>query len=289
MSSQITETFTRQYKSTVELLLQTKGSQLRRAVMEDSYTGEGGRPVNQIGPVAARRRISRHGDTPLIETPHASRWVEPNDYEWADLIDDQDKLRTIVDSQSAYAQNGAYALGRAMDAEILNAAFATAKTGPQGGSTETFSTSSYQIASGSVGLTVDKLKTAKRKLMAAKVDVRNDPLFIVATSAQHYNLLNETQAISRDYNSAPVLVDGLITRFMGFEFIWMEEVNLSSTDRNVMCWAKSGMHLGMWNDITTRISERADKSYATQVYVKGTFGATRTQAGKVISILCTET
>jgi hypothetical protein len=44
----------------------------------------------------------------------------------------------------------------------------------------------------------------------------------------------------------------------------------------------------MWNDITTRISERDDKSYATQVYVKGTFGATRLEEGKVVEILCTE-
>ena len=47
-------------------------------------------------------------------------------------------------------------------------------------------------------------------------------------------------------------------------------------------------HLGIWNDITTKISERADKSYATQVYVKGTFGATRVEEGKVVEIICDE-
>ena len=48
------------------------------------------------------------------------------------------------------------------------------------------------------------------------------------------------------------------------------------------------MHLGFWNDINTNISERADKGYATQVYVKGTFGATRTQEKKVVEIKCAE-
>ena len=48
--------------------------------------------------------------------------------------------------------------------------------------------------------------------------------------------------------------------------------------------AKSGMHLTVWNDITTKISEREDKSYATQVYLKTTIGSTRLELGKVIKI-----
>ena len=48
------------------------------------------------------------------------------------------------------------------------------------------------------------------------------------------------------------------------------------------------MHLGIWNDITTRISERDDKSYSTQVYVKGTFGATRVEEAKVVEVDCVE-
>ena len=61
-----------------------------------------------------------------------------------------------------------------------------------------------------------------------------------------------------------------------------------SSDRRCIAGAKSGLHLGIWNDITTKISERADKSYATQVYVKGTFGATRVEEGKVVEIICDE-
>jgi hypothetical protein len=45
------------------------------------------------------------------------------------------------------------------------------------------------------------------------------------------------------------------------------------------------MHLCVWNDITTKISEREDKSYATQVYCKATVGATRLELGKVVRIL----
>ena len=48
------------------------------------------------------------------------------------------------------------------------------------------------------------------------------------------------------------------------------------------------MMLGFWNDVTGRVSERDDKSYATQVYASTTIGATRLEEAKVVEILCAE-
>lgn len=287
MSNQVTNWNVRDYKSNVELLLQTEGSQLRFAVTEDTYTGEGGRPVNQIGAVTAIKRTARHADTPLIETPHTARWVEPADYEWADLIDDQDKLRLLADPQGPYAKNGAYALGRGIDAEIVNSFFATSKIGPQGAGTEPFDTATYTVPDGGASLTVPKLRAAKRALMAARVNLKREKLYCAITAAEHDSLLSQTEVTSGDYNRTLVLVDGVVQRFLGFDFIHIEELLLDASG-NTRCpvWVKSGVHLGVWNDVTTRISERGDKSYSTQVYVKGTFGATRLEQGKVAEIVC---
>ena len=131
MSFDVSTAFVQQYKTNVEMLLQQRGSKLRNAVMSDSYTGKAGKAVEQIGPVTAQKRTTRHADTPLISTPHDARWVYPTDYEWADLVDDQDKLKMLVDPSSAYAINGAMALGRAIDDEIITAAFGDAKTGEE--------------------------------------------------------------------------------------------------------------------------------------------------------------
>ena len=289
MGDQITVARVQQYKANVELLLQQMGSRLRKACMEDSYVGKAAKVVEQVGPVNAVRKTVRHADTPLIETPHDARWVFPFDYEWADLIDDQDKLRIIVELQSPYARNGAMAMGRAIDNELIGAFFATPLTGENGTTSTAFPTATQQIASGSVGLTVEKLREAKKILMAADVDLDNEQLYVALTAEQHDDMLKETQAISLDYTTRPVLMDGKITAFMGFTFIHTELLGVDgSADRRCPAWAKSGMHLGIWNDITTRITERDDKSYATQVYVKGTFGATRLEEEKVVEILCTE-
>jgi len=47
-----------------------------------------------------------------------------------------------------------------------------------------------------------------------------------------------------------------------------------------------GVAMGM--DLNTKISERSDKSYAVQVYVAGTFGATRIQEEGVYELQVTE-
>jgi len=289
MSFQVTTAFVQQYSTNVQLLLQQRGSRLRDCVTVGSYTGKAAKAVEQIGEVTAQARTSRHADTPLISTPHDARWVHPTDYEWADMIDDQDKLRMLIDPTSPYAMNGAYALGRAMDSLIITAALGAALTGENGSTSTPFDTSNQQIAVGAAGLTVAKLRTAKKKLMANEVDVENDPLYCAVTAVQLDNLLGTTEVTSSDYNTVKALVSGSVDTFMGFKFIHTELLGLDgSSDRRCIAWAKSGLHLGIWNDITTKISERADKSYATQVYVKGTFGATRVEEGKVVEIICDE-
>ncbi len=287
MSFQVSTAFVQQYTTNVSLLLQQRGSKLRDAVTVGSYTGKAAKAVEQIGAVTAQARTSRHADTPLISTPHDARWVFPTDYEWADMVDDQDKLRMLIDPTSPYAVNGAYALGRAMDDLIITAALGTAMTGENGSTNTGFATATQQIAVGAAGLTVAKLRQARRILMANEVDVAMDPLYIAVTAQQMDNLLGTTEVTSSDYNTVKTLVSGDVDTFLGFKFIQVERLGLDgSGDRRCIAWAKSGLHLGLWNDITTKISERADKSYATQVYVKGTFGATRTEEKKVVEIIC---
>ncbi|MBH17631.1 MAG: hypothetical protein CL488_05400, partial [Acidobacteria bacterium] len=220
--------------------------------------------------------------------PHSARWTFPVDYEWADLIDDQDKVRMLINPQSPYAVNGAYAMGRAIDDEILGAFFGTSKTGENGSTDEAYDTAAVTDPGGSTtALTIGQLMAAKTQLMENEVDLDNDTIYMAITAAQHEDLLGMDEIASGDYNSQKVLVDGSVKAFLGINFIQTERI-VGAGDDPTLCpmWAKSGMHLTVWNDITTKISEREDKSYATQVYVKSTIGATRLEKGKVVKVSC---
>jgi hypothetical protein len=125
------------------------------------------------------------------------------------------------------------------------------------------------------------------------VDVDNEELYCVVTAKQYRNLLNEIQAVSMDFTDKPVLVNGKITEFMGFKFVPCQRLttgtdDAAGTSRQIPVYAKSGMHLGIWNDINSSVDKRPDKSNSTQVYSKMTVGATRVEEGKVVKIWCRE-
>lgn len=295
MSDQIASHYAQEYASTISLLLQQRGSRLRDTVMFKPISGaKAASIVDQIGKVEATKRTTRYPSLVPGETPTDRPWVYPSDYDWNDMIDSIDKLRMLSDPQSSYAQNGTYALGRAMDREIIASYFADRKTGENGGTTTSFPAANVVAvnhgAAGNVGLTVAKMREAKRLLMSFEVDLETDPLTLPVTSKQHDNLLAETQVISLDFNEKPVITEGKITRFLGFN---LPHTELLATDgssyRRLPAYAKSGMCLAMWNDVTTDISRRNDLAgLPIQVYVYGTFGATRTEENKVIEIKCAE-
>ena len=99
MSQQITTAFVEQFKNNVELLVQQKGSRLRDKVRVENVTGEKAY-FEQIGAVEAAARTTRHGDSPLMDTPHARRSVTPTDYVWGDFIDKLDKFKMLIDLTS---------------------------------------------------------------------------------------------------------------------------------------------------------------------------------------------
>ncbi len=285
MSTQITTAFVQQFSSNVQLLSQQMGSLLRGSVSEESVTGEKAF-FDQVGQAAAVKRTSRHSDTPIVDTPHSRRMVTMDSYEWADLVDDADKVRLLIDPTSAYARTAAAAIGRAMDDAIISAATGTAKTG-KSGSTSTTLPSAQQIAHGSTDLTIEKLIEAKQKLDVNSVDP-SIPRYIVVSPFQIQRLLNETAVTSSDFNTVKALVRGEVDTFMGFKFIVSNRLAKSGNNRTCFAFAEDGLKLAVGKDVMARIEERADKSYSTQVYYCATFGATRMEEDKVVEITCDE-
>lgn len=301
MSVNIPTHFVQEYSTNIQLLLQQKGSKLRPFVTSDTYVGKQASPVDQFGAIAMQDVTSRFAAMGRVDAPTDRRWVFPVDSDLPQLIDSFDKLRLLTDPESAYVQNAVFAAGRRMDDHIIDNLFADAKTGENGGTTTSFGTTTTATTGGrnvavahgaaaAAGLTVAKLREAKRALMEFEVEVDTDPLICIVNSKQHDDLLAEAQVISTDFNDKPVLVEGKITRFLGINFIHSERVDTGTDDaagtsRMTPVFAKSGMHLGLWNDITTDIDQRKDlQGLPWQAYVYMTAGATRLEENKVIRV-----
>jgi hypothetical protein len=230
------------------------------------------------------------------------------DYEWADLIDKLDKIRTLYDPQNPYAEAGARAMARAMDDVIIEAALADAATGVTGGTTVALPDSQKLIANDGTNFSQLNVKTLRQtKLKFDEADVDDEDRYFVYSANDLYNLLGDTNITSADFNTVRALVNGEIDTFMGFKFVRSERLNttaaaittavestgavtggsdtLPTGAKRCFAFAKSGLLLSVGQDVITRVSERDDKSYSTQVFLSMSIGATRMEEKKVVEVL----
>jgi len=311
MSFEITVALSEQYRSNILLLSQQKVSRLRPSCQEDSVVGRtfyGER----IGATAGADIEERHGDTPLVSTPHSRRRGTMVDWDWGDLIDQLDKVKMLIDPESTYVQNAIAAANRRIDKHIYEAMGGAAAAGQSGGTTVnnydadecrlvdsdgTVATAgSNHTAAVATGLTIAKLLTCKQLLDEGDIDPERQRYFV--TNPYNLNqLLNTTEVKNADYNTVRALAQGQIDTFMGFKFIMLQNYQdeikghlvdspAETADEAVECyaWAQGAIKLGVGAEVTTNITPRADKRYSTQIYLKMSFGAVRVEGPAVVEI-----
>lgn len=307
MSQQVTEAFVQQYNANVFHLSQQKGSRLQPAVRVEQQRGKA-EFFDRIGTTAAVLKVGRHSDTPQIDTPHSRRMVTLNDYEWADLVDDQDKIRMLIDPTSEYALAAAYAFGRSKDDVIIANAIGTAYTGESGTTAVALPDAQKYAANDGValtGLNVRTLRAVARLFDAQEVEGRR---YFVFSAQEKESLLGQTEVTSSDYNTVKALVQGEINTFLGFEFIHSERllsvaagVTASPTtgavitsggggtsvagDRSCFAFAEQGLLMSIGMDFMTKIDQRPDKSYSTQVYARMSIGSVRMEDVRVVEVI----
>lgn len=298
------ELLTTQYTTKLDLLLQQKISKLRGRITSGTYVGKAGSPVQQIGVLEYKQPAGRY--SPLVsEIPnYTRRWVFPNDRDITVLVDTFDELRSIVDPKGGITDAAAAAGNRYFDDLVINAANGGATTGVDATnySTEAFnstvSTSGGALvadtfgASASTGATYPKFVEAWRVMRHQQVDLDAEKPCVLFGSQQESDLKKQQEIISKDYGGSMAIENGNIDRVAGFEAIVSERLNSSSSNtlRNCLAFVPSGLHLGIWKDQNTRITERTDLTgHPWQLYSMISAGATRLMQFKVVQINCADT
>lgn len=295
MSFQIDKAFVNTYKSNIEVQFQQMGSRLRPAVRQETQNAEFDF-YDRIGPTDSVEILNRHSDTPLVETTHDRRRISLRDFDWADLIDRQDKLRMLADPTSPYTVNAAYALGRKVDQVIIESAFGTAYSGKTGATTVSFPAGqeiaqNYVESGGATNtnLTIAKLRQARYLFDKNDAIMDGEPLFAAVTASQIQSLLRSTEITSADFNTIKALVNGEVNSFMGFNFIRTELLPKTGDVRDCLFFAQQGICLAVAQDIQVDVGPRRDKRNSVQIYVSASFGASRMWEEKVLKVKCNET
>lgn len=308
MSAQVDVAFINQFNATSMSLSQQKGSRLQDKVRNESQKGEA-EFFERIGTVAAVELPGRHSETPYVDTPHTRRMVTMKDYVWADRVDDQDKIRMLIDPTSEYAAQAAYAFGRTKDSIIISNALGNAYGGKTGSSSIALpAAQKYASNDGSAlkNLTVATLRHVKKMMDVNEVEGRR---FIACTASQIESLLGQTEVTSADFNTVRALAQGEINSFLGFEFVRTEllanpasgtsadpttGITGSGTDvgtssyRSCIAWAEMGLLMTTGMEYETKIDVLPGMNYTTQVYARMSIGSTRMEEVQVVEVICKE-
>jgi hypothetical protein len=283
----IDQAFCQQFHDTLVSKFQQEGSVLERAVsVQRGIVGDSDY-VDVLAATAAAQIQSRHTDTNYTFQVHSRRKLTTAPWEVADLIDRPDKLRMLIDPTSDYIRNFAWALGVAADSAMIAAARGNAYEGVTG-ATPVPLPAAQKIVHGSASLTLGKVITAKTKLDKANVSPRVPRFFIYYPDQLAYLLENVVEIKNSQYvDSVRAMMDGVVTKFMGFEWIGCNLLP-KVTYRYNLAWAQPAMKLGWSQEIITRVDELPTKHYSTQAWAFCQFGATRVLDEGVVEIECTE-
>lgn len=297
----VPEHHVKMYTANVQASLNKMGGLLMGCVSNGAYSGEKSQVVNFLGPVEFIERNTPYGDTKLTELEHTSRWITGTEYDCAILIDRLDVLKMIYEPTSPYVERMREAAARKMDEITMSKFYAVAKTGKDG-TTDTPFPARDVIDHGGTRMSVAKLRAARKLLKKRHVNLRTTTPYIAVTAEQTDDLLGEVAVGSSDYNAVKPLVDGEVSKFMGFMFVPYEDNGTSTngrgiptsavagpaTIRNCPVWVPDGHHFGVWDGLSIVISPRPDKNNIKQAHASFTAGATRLEEGKVLQLQCVE-
>jgi hypothetical protein len=110
------------------------------------------------------------------------------------------------------------------------------------------------------------------------------PLYWAITPKSVEDILQIQQIGSADYNTVKALAEGRFEKYSGFNFFWSTRLTkdaATSTAYRSIAWAQDGIIWASAKGVESRIDEREDLSYTTQVYSRMNGGAVRMDGDKV--------
>jgi len=287
MNNTITAAFVTQFHDSFVAANEQKESRLEsRVTNRGSITGSSF-TANDMGTVEMNQVVNRYGDTEWTLPDVGTRQALMADYDLAVPIDSKDLPKLLANPQGDYLQRCLAAAGRKKDEVIYNAIRGAAlrKTDEQGAFAGVNLPAGQIITAGGTGMGKAKLILAKKLFRANEADEHNgEELYMAYDSGMLEDILADTTLTSADYMAVKMLQEGDISgKWLGFNWVPYERL-AGTTTKTTAAWAKSGVHMGTGENVTTDIGPRRDKRNLVQIYIALSLAAVRVNEAKAVTI-----
>ena len=227
---------------------------------------------------------SRHGDTILADDAHSYADATLHDWHKALLVDDLDKLKTLVSLENEYTKNILASIQRRKDKTIIADGLAQA--------TPTYSVTGTTNGGLEYSTMVDVAG------LAEDLEWPEEDRYMGFTGASLTTLLDDAQLTSKDYGTLRAIQSGRLApdeMFMGFKWRKLNGPYLlaasmrtgavgSVTGEYLFAWQKDAIGLAIGAEGKVRIAERPDKNHAIQVYGSLSLGACKIDDERIIRV-----
>lgn len=284
--STIPQWFVQQWDTAVRTEAAQRDSRLMAAVTDrGAITGESF-TINFLGDDGSLLDANnvRHGNTEWSPETHQARVVNMADFYRAVPLDRNDIPKMLVNPVTGgdYMANLMARKNRRIDDIIYRAARAN-QLAKDGSSIALPAT--QKIAASATGFTKAKIIAAKKIFRRNEADAEaGEELYITYNDEMLEDILSDTTLTSADFMAVKMLQDGDVSRrWMGFNWIPFNGIELSGGSYFTVAWAKSGIHFGKGYE-EGNVTRRGDKKDAWQVSMGASYGAGRQDEKKVVEI-----
>lgn len=311
MASTFTNAFVRGYNNAVYKTVEINGNMFRGKCREESQEGEL-EFYETIGSIyadtAGAGGFGSYGVTPIMYPEHAKRVCAQIQNEIGTTINKLEEVQALVTFESTYVIQMADALNRKRDIQTIQGALGVATSGKLADGTNAFDYANQTIASGGVGMSVDKLIAIREKFLANGY-METDEFFIALTGKQIGDLLKDSEFTNYDFNDTKPLVNGTVYRYLGINIVQSElvpfvdaggeaELTWDGADRPVdtdvtstracFAWVKRALLVGTNPSIQTEVDKDPAHKFNWVAYSCQAVGAVRMEEKGILIVPCVE-
>ena len=201
-----------------------------------------------------------------------------------EIVEQENVVQMLIDPNSSSTVNLAMNMKRAFDDVIIAAATGDALDGD--GASVTFPVGQI-VGSASTLMSLDVVLETSQLFYDNDIDPDESKCFVISPLIQR-KLMQLMEVTSGDYQNSKALATGYLPNWMGFEWIVSTRLlhpTAPGTDIQCLAFTKKALGLHVARDISAKVGERTDMSFAWQLYCMMSIACVRVEDEHIVQVL----